>query len=433
MSPAAPAAPSGVPLPGNRWDTLADVWPPEPSLVSVIVAHYRQPDELARTLAALRRQDHPDDRLQIIVADDGSPEPPAVPDGVELVRQADDGFRLAAVRNLGARRARGDVLVFLDADTAPEPAFVRELTRLPALAPDCVTVGRRRHADLRDVDVDRLAESAAERALPEPAWLTDAYRRSGDLLHADDRSYRHVIGAVIACSRTMFDATGGFDESFTAYGGEDWEWTYRAWLQGAVLAHVPAAIAWHDGPDAAGRDDGALAHRNAEAIRLADLIPVAGSAGRGLRSGRVDIAVAPPPDATAGQRFVSLDSALAALPAANAAAWPAESATGRGAADAPSDAAFDRVRVSIELLRPVRVDGEDLAAAIDRLDTEQLGSLTLLGAEGEPLVRLTATRARAREERWGRDDLFPRAQAAAPGIRPLADEPDVAAYLGGWG
>lgn len=426
MNPGASTAPRGVPLPGNRWDTLADVWPDEPPLVSIVVAHYRQPDELARTLAALHRQDHPADRLQIIVADDGSPEPPEVPDGVELVRQADEGFRLAAVRNLGVRRARGDVLVFLDADTAPEPAFVRELTRLPALAPDCVTVGRRRHADLRGVDIDRLADSAAERALPEPAWLTDAYRHSDDLLRADDRSYRHVIGAVIACSRAMFDATGGFDESFTAYGGEDWEWTYRAWLQGAVLAHVPQAIAWHDGPDAAGRGDGGLAHRNAEAIRLADLIPVAGSAGRGLRSARVDIAVAGPAGASPGQRFVSLDSALAALPAARAAAWP----DGRAAAP---DTAFDRVRVLIELVRPVRVDGDDLAAAIDRLDTEQLGSLTLLSIEGEPLVRLTATRARAREERWGRDDLFPRAQAAAPGIRPLADEPDVAAYLGGWG
>lgn len=433
MSRGASAAPSGVPLPGNRWDRLDGVWPDEPPFISVIVAHYRQPDELARTLAALRRQDHPADRLQIVVADDGSPEPPRVPEDVELVRQADEGFRLAAVRNLGARRARGDVLIFLDADTAPEPAFVRELTRLPALAPDCVTVGRRRHADLSGVDVDRLAESAAERALPEPAWLTDAYRRSGDLLRADDRSYRHVIGAVIACSRTMFDASGGFDESFTAYGGEDWEWTYRAWLQGAVLAHVPAAIAWHDGPDAAGRDDGALANRNAEAIRLADLIPIAGSAGRGLRSGRVDIAVAAPPGASPGQRFVSLDSALAALPAARAAARPAETATGGGATGAGSDDAFDRVRVLVELLRPLRVDGGDLAAAIDRLDTEQLGSLTLLSPEGEPLVRLTATRARAREERWGRDDLFPTAEAAAPGIRPLAEEPDVAAYLGGWG
>ncbi len=412
------ARPAGTALPGNRWDLLDGRWPADPPAVSVIVAHYRQPDQLARTLAALANQDHPRDRLQIIVADDGSPESPEVPPGVELVRQRDDGFRLAAVRNLGARAAHGDVLVFLDADTTPEPEFVRELTRLPALAPDCVTVGRRRHAELTDVAGDRIADDAPTRALPEPRWLAEAYERSGNLLDADDRSYRHVIGAVVACSRTMFDATGGFDESFTRYGGEDWEWAYRAWLRGAVLAHVPEAVAWHDGPDAAARDAATLARANDEAIRLADLIPVPGSAGRGIRPAAIDIAVVPPPGATPGQRFVSLDSALAGIP---------------GAAAAAIEPGSDRVRLIVELLAPLRVTGDDLRAGVERVERERLGTLTLHSDAGEPVVRITAARARARAERWGRGDLFEAAAAPAPGILPLTGEPDLAAYLGGWG
>ncbi|WP_323987243.1 glycosyltransferase [Microbacterium plantarum] len=418
----------GEALPGNRWDLLDGRWPEQPPTVSVIVAHYRQPEQLARTLAALRSQDHPADRLQIIVADDGSPEPPSVPDGVELVRHEDRGFRLAAVRNLGAAAARGDVLVFLDADTAPEPAFIRELTRLPALAPDCVTVGRRRHADLRGVDAARLAEEAAHTALPEPEWLAAEYRRTANLLRADDRSYRHVIGAVIACSRVLFDATGGFDESFTSYGGEDWEWTYRAWLRGALLAHVPAAVAWHDGPDAAGRDEGAVARRNAETIRLSDLIPVAGSAGRGLRPTHPDIAITAPPRASDGQRFLAIDSVLAALgPAAGrAAVLPEES---------EPDPAFDRVRIIIELLRPVRIDADDdvLTAALARVDGEGLGELTLCSPDSEPLLRVISVRARARSDRWRRGDLFPTASVTTRASRVVTDEPDLAAYLGGWG
>ncbi|KAA9089703.1 glycosyltransferase [Microbacterium radiodurans] len=421
------ARPAGTALPGNRWDLLDGRWPADPPAVSVIVAHYRQPDQLARTLAALANQDHPRDRLQIIVADDGSPESPAVPPGVDVVRQEDDGFRLAAVRNLGARAAHGDVLVFLDADTTPEPGFVRALTRLPALAPDCVTVGRRRHAELAEVAGDRIADDAPALALPEPRWLAAAYERSGNLLDADDRSYRHVIGAVVACSRTMFDATGGFDESFTRYGGEDWEWAYRAWLRGAVLAHVPEAVAWHDGPDAAARDAATLARANDETIRLADLIPVPGSAGRGLRSASVDVAVVPPPGATPGQRFISLDSALAGIPGAAAAAvepgWP-------GGLDGPG---FDRVRLIVELLVPLRVTGDDLHAGLERIERERLGSLTLRSEAGAELVRITAARAQARAERWGRGDLFETDAAAAPGILPLTGEPDLAAYLGGWG
>ena len=46
-------------------------------------------------------------------------------------------------------------------------------------------------------------------------------------LDADDRSYRYVLGALLACSRRLFEKVGGFDESFTAYGGQDWEWAYR--------------------------------------------------------------------------------------------------------------------------------------------------------------------------------------------------------------
>ncbi len=420
-------SPVGQALPGNRWDLLDGVHPVEPPRVSVIVAHYRQPAQLERTLAALRAQTHPAERLQIVVADDGSPERPVVPEGVELVTQSDEGFRLAAVRNLGARRATGDVLVFIDADTAPEPDFVRQIARLPALAPDVLAVGRRRHAHLGDaIDVSTiesrgLAAWASRRELPEPAWLRDAYRRSADLLHADDRSYRYVIGAVMACSRSLFDATNGFDEGFTAYGGEDWEWAYRSWLAGALLAHVPGAIAWHDGPDIAGRTPGALATANAEALRLADLIPVPGSAGHGIPSAKVDIAVEPPADATEGQRFVAVDSAVAHVPG-SAAAW-----------DGCRGPAFDRVRVRVELLRPVRVTGTGLRDAVQRVSDEGLGSLELWARGGTALVRIVSQRAAARQARWGRDDLFPSAAAAAEGITPLDAEVDVSAYLGGWG
>jgi GT2 family glycosyltransferase len=410
------AVTGGRALPGNRWDLLDGVDPARPPSVSVIVAHYDQAAQLARTLHALSQQDHPAERMQIIVADDGSPHPPDLPVGVELVRHADEGFRLAAVRNLGAARARGDVLVFLDADTAPEPGFVRALARLPALAPDVVAVGRRRHADFAGVAVD--APPGAARILAEPAWLAEGYRVTGDLLQADDRSYRYLIGAVLACSRDLFERVGGFDESFTAYGGEDWEWGYRAWLAGAVLAHVPSAVAWHDGPDAGARDRAGAA-RAAETMRLADLIPVPGSRPRGIRPSFADMIVHAPASATAAQAFVSVDSALAALPGADAAD--------------DTRARQGRARIHVELLHPVRVRGNVLRDAVDRVTREALGDLTLT-VDGRPAIRISAARALARRARWRDQELFPSVTAeAGEGLVSLHAEPDVEAYLGGWG
>ena len=97
-------------------------------LVSVVIPHYRSPRSLALVLTALELQDHPLDRLEVVVADDGSPEPPEPGDrpyAMGVVRQEDLGFRGAAARNLGARASHGQLLLFLDQDTVPEPSYVR--------------------------------------------------------------------------------------------------------------------------------------------------------------------------------------------------------------------------------------------------------------------------------------------------------------------
>lgn len=423
-------------VPGNRWD-LVSHREPEPPRVTVVVTHYAQPRELARTLTALAPQDHPADHLEIVVADDGSPEPPVVPDGVRLVRQDDRGFRAAAARNLGASVATGDVLCFLDADTTPEPAYVRTLTRLPALLPEAVTVGRRRHADLSGVAVDApIAEVAPAVELDEPAWLREAYAASGDLLRADDRSYRYVISAVLACSRALFDDVGGFDEAFSAYGGEDWEWAHRAWQAGAVLAHVPSAVAWHDGPDWAGRDDRDRAEEgNRQSLQLAQLIPVDGSAGRGLLPRTPDLEVRVRGDLTAAAAFVCADSILSAFPRATVTmdAVPPGSALSndpRVRADrTPLDA-----RVVLELDVPlVIVDDAELVIALASLSGSDVGTVILRTTDGATVGRARSRRARRRVARWAHDEGLARRTVTVDGVHVLRPQPHVEAWVGGWG
>jgi GT2 family glycosyltransferase len=389
------------PVPGNRWDLLR----PDPGLhpdVSVVVVHYNQPAQLARTHRALSRQTLPP--VEIVIADDGSAVLPVLPAGgppTTVVSQPDQGFRAGAARNLAVARCRGEVLVFLDADTTPDPDFIRALTRRVAMNPDLVAVGRRRHADLRGLPAGGDPGDAP--GLPEPAWLREAYGASRNLLHADGRSFRYMISAVLACRTALFTELGGFDERFVGYGGEDWDFAYRAWNAGAVFIHEPGAVAWHDGPDWAGRPDAAGSH-DRQSLRLAALIPEPRTRGAPLPHARPDVLVDLEPDLDAGgvaravhsllrQDFrdlrVRLSSPLDPLVA---------EVYGRSVRVAPWDPdQLRRARARLTVGAPLPPDA--LGRAMHRLVHGDLGIVTMR-TSGATAATLTSTRAEARARRW---------------------------------
>jgi len=396
-------------VPGNRWDLLAPA--PRPT-VTVIVTHFQQQAQLDRTLAALT--DQADD---VVVADDGSAVAPVVPAGVRLVRQVDLGFRAAAARNLGAAAATGEVLVFLDADTTPEPGFVDAIVRRAAACPDVLAVGRRRHADL----------SGDGRELPEPTWLTEAYAASADLLHADGRSFRFVISAVLAVRRELFDDLGGFDERYVGYGGEDWDLAYRAWNAGAVLVHERAAVAWHDGPDRAGRPSDLL-EKDLETARLAALIPEPLTRGAPLPAllpdVLVDVAAYDPRCVHALLRQDHRDLQVRV--------------TGAGAlhAGAVREAAWEpdqlaRARVRVRLDEPVALPPTVVGGLVRALTDQGLGELVLT-VDGHRVGLARSARALGRARRWtGREDdvigrCFGRRQVE---LGRLAPKRDLAGFL----
>lgn len=302
-------------VPGNRWDLLDSTGGRTPS-VGVIIPFYNQHRDLELLLEALERQTYPAHLLDTVVADDGSARTPHERPGIRVVRQDDLGFRAAAARNLGAATTDAEVLCFLDADTIPAPDYIRQIVRLPALAPDTLVVGRRLHADLGDWTPAQLdhwwSGGPAPRMFDTPRWLSDEYARSGNLLRLDHRSYRYVISSVMCCSKKLFDELAGFDETFTQYGGEDWEFAHRALAGGAVLHHAPDAVAWHNGPDWAAREvPGRAGAKNAEAMALAQRITDPDARSFGLRYAIPDVAVRLDADGhTAGSLLTTLSCFL---------------------------------------------------------------------------------------------------------------------------
>lgn len=258
-----PIDPPNVWVARNQWTDLPvpdlGEWDPTRS-ISLVLPYYERSRELNLTLAALAEQSYPDHLLQVIVADDGSSvDPPNPPNGLPfeflIVRQEDLGYGLARARNMGARAADGDVLLFLDCDMIPERQHVEAHARWHHAARRLVTVGFRFHADFRDASPEAVAsavrggeiEQIAGSPVERPEWIEGHMRRTSDLLGPFDDLYLMMSGGNLAIDRDLYWEAGGNDESFTRWGGEDNEFGYRVMQLGAVVVPERNAIAWHQG------------------------------------------------------------------------------------------------------------------------------------------------------------------------------------------
>lgn len=384
--------------------------------IDVVIPHHENPAGLRRMLAAIAAQDYPRDLVRVIVADDGSAAPPKAGPVVTVVRQEDLGFRAAAARNLGASAGSGEVLCFLDCDTVPEPGYLT--AAVAGHDARTVTVGRRRHR-------------TGGGPLPDPEWLAEGFRSTRNLADADDASFRFIISAVLTVGRELFESVGGFDGSIIGYGGEDWDLGWRLWHAGARFRHAPDAVAWHDGPDWAGRHDDpatAAAEKNRESLALAARIthPVARPAGIVFDVPDVQVRLRRPETWAPGAVAATVAACLAAGDCRVVLAdspFPADPRVGPAVAGA---------RAEVELLAPARAL-PGWAPLMDELSAAGRGTIT--DAHGAPVARFVTVRSRALEE-WARRGL---AECPRPGVvkreqwEVLRGPLRLEGFFGGWG
>jgi O-antigen/teichoic acid export membrane protein/glycosyltransferase involved in cell wall biosynthesis len=93
-------------------------------LVSIVIAYYQHPDFIAEAVLSAKRQTYTN--TEIIVVDDGSPEPvePRLRHigGLQIWRTENRG--VSAARNFGCRKSSGEHLIFLDSDDVLAPGAV---------------------------------------------------------------------------------------------------------------------------------------------------------------------------------------------------------------------------------------------------------------------------------------------------------------------
>lgn len=180
---------------------------PPNSMISVIIPTRNEAVYLPQLLDALTRQTYRPH--EIIVADanstDGTPEI-AQRCGARLV----PGGRPAVGRNAGARAARGNLLLFLDADVLPLRRFIEDaLRQFHALRLDAATA-------LLEPLSSRLSDHLIHQA-------ANAYLRAEQSLPSV--LPRRAPGCCILVRRPIHEAIGGFDESL--YMAEDHDYVQR--------------------------------------------------------------------------------------------------------------------------------------------------------------------------------------------------------------
>lgn len=195
---------------------------------SVVIPAFNAAGTIRDQLDALVPQ-MPEDGWELVVADNGSTDATvevvrAYADRVPTLTVADASDRRGAshTRNVGAAHARGDVLVFVDADDVVAPGWFAALS---ARIDDAGLVGG-------NIDLDRLA--APDGVVTEPSWQD--LPRLLELLP-------WAITANLAVHRSAFEDVGGFDTSFPR--GEDVAFSWRVQLAGHRIAFAPDAVVWY--------------------------------------------------------------------------------------------------------------------------------------------------------------------------------------------
>lgn len=204
---------------------------PVPS-VSIVVPTRGRPAEVRRCVEALARQDYCASALQIVVVDDGGPEPDLAgfPAGPELtvIRQQNQGP--AAARNRGAREAGGEILAFTDDDCRPRPDWLRCLVPALSAEPDAMVGG---------LTVNGLTGNIWAQASQDlVSFLYEAF--------ATSRSLRAFVTTNnLAVRRDRFLEIGGFDDGFPLPAAEDRDLSERWADEVGRLRVIPDALVDH--------------------------------------------------------------------------------------------------------------------------------------------------------------------------------------------
>ena len=177
--------------------------PPSCRMISIVIPAHNEEAYLPRTLEALKRQNYPN--FETIVVANGCTDAT-----VEVARDRCKRLivlsqkNLGVARNLGARMAKGDLLVFLDADTLLEPMTLRIIAQ-----------------KFQPGDAAGTIKGEPDRSSPGYCFLYA-------LKNFTHRTALHCgSSGLILCWKKDFEKIGGFDEGLEVRENSELIWRLK--------------------------------------------------------------------------------------------------------------------------------------------------------------------------------------------------------------
>jgi GT2 family glycosyltransferase len=196
--------------------------------ITVYVPCHNNEATVGETLASLRQQERPADQF-LFINDRCADESPDIARQHNFqVLQLVGSQGLAAGRNCALARARGDVILGVDADVVLAENYLRELENRFAAMPDIAAIGGRMDEHFTDAPADlwRAVHMPQHHGLDEM------------------RDPRILFGATTACRVAVARAVGGWNERFVSHF-EDVDFSGRIKAAGHHLLYAPDCQAWH--------------------------------------------------------------------------------------------------------------------------------------------------------------------------------------------
>jgi GT2 family glycosyltransferase len=209
--------------------------------VSVIIPTYQREEDLCETLRGLFAQEYP--RYEVLVVDQTPVHTPTTTTFLHEAEQAGRIHRifvptpnLPGARNVGARAANGEILIFCDDDILVSPGFIGA------------------HVDgFISGDVGIIAGGLIVPARPDlgiPGQPTAHFLRDGRCTMGFGRGEAAFVetapGGNMAVLRRVFDEVGGFDAGFVGNAfREESDFCFRARALGHKIRFEPNAAVVH--------------------------------------------------------------------------------------------------------------------------------------------------------------------------------------------